>query len=79
MGISAILIALIGIGVFFLSRNITRPIIEDVKFTQAIAAGKFDKTLTLNQRDELGKLAWALNLMAKNLHDQDWLMPCAEK
>jgi CheY-like chemotaxis protein/HAMP domain-containing protein len=73
LGISAILITLIGIVVFFLSRNITRPIIEDVKFAQAIAAGEFDKTLALNQRDELGKLAWALNLMAKNLHDQDWL------
>jgi len=71
--ISAILVTLIGIGVFFLSRNITRPIIEDVKFAQAIAAGEFDKTLNLNQQDELGKLAWALNLMAKNLHDQDWL------
>ncbi len=73
LGISVILVALIGIGVFFLSRNISRPIIEDVKFAQAIAAGEFDKTLTLNQRDELGKLAWALNLMARTLHDQDWL------
>lgn len=73
LGISAILVALIGIGVFFLSRNISRPIIEDVKFAQAIAAGEFNKTLKLNQRDELGKLAWSLNLMAKNLHDQDWL------
>jgi CheY-like chemotaxis protein/HAMP domain-containing protein len=73
LGISFILVTLIGIGVFFLSRNITRPIIEDVKFAQAIAAGEFNKTLNLNQRDELGKLAWALNLMAKNLHDQDWL------
>jgi CheY-like chemotaxis protein/HAMP domain-containing protein len=73
LGISVILVTLIGIGVFFLSRNITRPIIEDVKFAQAIAAGEFNKTLKLNQRDELGKLAWSLNLMAKNLHDQDWL------
>ncbi|RLB89480.1 MAG: hypothetical protein DRH26_11470 [Deltaproteobacteria bacterium] len=73
LGISIILVALIGIGVFFLSRNISRPIIEDVKFAQAIAAGEFDKTLTLNQRDELGKLAWALNFMARTLHDQDWL------
>jgi CheY-like chemotaxis protein/HAMP domain-containing protein len=72
LGISIVLIALIGIGVFFLSRNITRPIIEDVKFAQAIANGEFGKTLTLNQRDELGKLAWALNHMAKTLQDQDW-------
>ncbi len=73
LGISAILITLIGIGVFFLSRNISRPIIEDVKFAQAVAKGDFTRTLTLNQRDELGKLAWALNHMAKTLHDQDWL------
>lgn len=72
LGISIVLIALIGIGVFFLSRNISRPIIEDVKFAQAIANGEFDRTLTLNQRDELGKLAWALNNMAKTLRDQDW-------
>ena len=73
LGISIILVTLIGIGVFFLSRSITRPIIEDVKFAQAIAAGELDKTLKLNQRDELGKLAWALNRMARTLHDQDWL------
>ncbi|MCP4720324.1 MAG: histidine kinase, partial [Desulfobacteraceae bacterium] len=49
LGISIILVTLIGIGVFFLSRSISRPIIEDVKFAQAIAAGELDQTLKLNQ------------------------------
>ncbi|MBA3011937.1 MAG: response regulator [Proteobacteria bacterium] len=71
--LSILLVTLIGAGAFFLSRTITRPIIEDVKFAQAIANGEFDKTLKLNQRDELGKLAWALNHMARTLREQDWL------
>ncbi|MBU0972089.1 MAG: response regulator [Proteobacteria bacterium] len=71
--LSIFLVTLIGTGAFFLSRTITRPIIEDVKFAQAIANGEFNKTLKLNQRDELGKLAWALNHMARTLRDQSWL------
>ncbi len=73
LGLSILLVTLIGVGAFFLSRSITRPIIEDVKFAQAIANGELTKTLKLKRRDELGKLAWALNQMAKTLHDQDWL------
>ncbi len=71
--LSLLLLTFIGGGAFFIARGISRPIIEDVKFAQAIANGELDKTLTLDQRDELGKLAWALNQMAKTLHDQDWL------
>jgi len=71
--LSLFLVGLIGIGAFFLSYSITRPIIEDVKFAQAISDGELDKTLELDQKDELGQLAKALNHMAGNLHDLDWL------
>jgi len=71
--LSLALIILIGIGAFFVSRNISKPIIEDVKFAQAISEGQFDTSLKLEQKDELGKLAKTLNQMARNLSELDWL------
>lgn len=71
--LSIILVTLIGVGAFFLAHGITRPIIADVKFAQAITEGELTKTLKLDQKDELGKLAKALNHMARTLHAQDWL------
>lgn len=71
--LSVILVTVIGIGAFYLSRSITRPIIEDVRFAQAISQGQLDQTLRLDRRDELGKLAYALNHMARTLYDLDWL------
>ncbi len=71
--VAAILLALIGVGAFFLSRTITRPLISDIRFAQAISNGELGATLKLNRKDELGELAKALNTMARNLQDLDWL------
>ncbi|MFH1157251.1 MAG: response regulator [Pseudomonadota bacterium] len=73
MGIALALAILIGVGSFFFSRGITRPIIDDVQFAQAISQGQLTKTLEYKRKDELGKLAWSLNTMAANLRETDWL------
>ncbi|MCG8567807.1 MAG: response regulator [Desulfobacterales bacterium] len=71
--LSASLVLVIGVGCFFLARGLTRPIIEDVEFAKAIARGEYDRRLELDQRDELGQLARALNHMTQTLGEMDWL------
>ncbi len=73
LGLSAILIAFIGIGAYLLSRSISKPIIKAVEFSQQIAQGKFSTFIKIRQRDELGKLAGALNHMARRLRESEWL------
>ncbi len=61
---------LIGIAVaMFLTRSITRPIIKGVDFAQAMSKGDFTRTLEIDQRDEVGILAAALNEMVTQLRD----------
>ena len=49
------------------SRSITVPLARGVAFAQAIASGDFTQRLAINQRDEVGKLAKALNAMSTRL------------
>ncbi len=49
------------------SRSITIPLAKSVAFAQAIALGDFTQRLPINQRDEVGKLAQALNAMSTRL------------
>jgi len=67
------LLILVCAGAIYLSRTLTRPIVRDMEFAEAIARGELDTTLDVDQKDELGDLASALNAMARNLHDLDWL------
>ncbi|NWH06237.1 methyl-accepting chemotaxis protein [Desulfobacter latus] len=65
MGIAAILI---GIGLtFIISRSISRPVIQGVAFAETIAGKDLTKRLDINQTDEVGLLASALNNMSENL------------
>ncbi len=73
MGLSVVLIAIIGLGAYFLARTISTPIIKGVEFAHAIAKGNFSSTINISQRDELGKLAGSLNHMARTLKESDWL------
>lgn len=69
----ALLIALIAPGAYRLARRISRPLEQGVRFAEAISAGDMQARLELHQDDELGILARALNRMAKNLREMDWL------
>jgi len=73
LGISSVLISLICVAAFIMARKFTSPIIEGMKFAQAISEGNFEKKIELDQKDELGQLADALNRMARDLYEIDWL------
>ncbi|MGE4553198.1 MAG: methyl-accepting chemotaxis protein, partial [Desulfovibrionaceae bacterium] len=54
---------------FFLTRAITRPILQGVRFAEAMSGGDFTTELQLRQRDEIGVLAGALNQMVHRLRE----------
>jgi len=66
LSIFAILLGLIFC--FFLSKAISSPLKQGVDFAQALADGDLTKRLDLNQKDELGLLATALNTMAEKFN-----------
>ncbi len=66
----SVLVAAMIIGIFlawFITRMITRPIIMGVKFAETIANGDLTQQLDLDQKDEIGQLAKALNGMVERL------------
>ncbi|MFO7766733.1 MAG: methyl-accepting chemotaxis protein [Pelovirga sp.] len=52
---------------FVLARMISRPIIQGVKFAETVAGGDLTQQLDLDQKDEIGQLAKALNGMVERL------------
>ena len=60
------LIATAGLG-FFLARLISSPLEELSSAAQAIAEGRFDRTIPVRSRDEVGRLASAFNEMSERL------------
>ena len=64
LAVAVVLGALIA---FVLTRTITGPLYRGIKFAQNIAAGDFTKKLEIDQKDEVGQLAQALNHMVEEL------------
>ncbi len=54
---------------WFIARTITRPILKGVEFARVMAKGDLTHTLEINQDDEIGTLANALNEMGVNLRN----------
>lgn len=52
---------------FFITRQITIPIIKAVQFSRKMSKGEFTTKLDINQKDEIGILASALNEIVTNL------------
>lgn len=69
----AILVVMIAPGAYGVARRISQPLEQGVHFAEAISAGDLRARLDLRQNDELGLLAKALNRMARNLRDMNWL------
>lgn len=65
--LSCVAIILGIISAFFIARSITGPIIKGVDFATAMSTGDLSKQLDIDQKDEIGVLASALNTMAGNL------------
>jgi methyl-accepting chemotaxis protein len=51
------------------SRTITKPLAKGVAFAELVASGDFTQRLPIHQKDEIGKLAEALNGMSVKLND----------
>ncbi len=68
-----IIFLLIAAGSFRFAKGLTRPLVIDMEFAQAISRGELDRTLRLKRRDELGDLGRALDTMAANLRELGWL------
>lgn len=50
-----------------LSLSVSRPVAKGLSFAQKLAAGDFTERINLDQKDELGQLAKALNIAADDL------------
>ncbi|RMD63051.1 MAG: methyl-accepting chemotaxis protein, partial [Planctomycetota bacterium] len=59
--------ALLAVVGFFFSRSVTRPILAVVAATQRLAQGDLTVQLQANRKDELGRLARAVNAMTESL------------
>ena len=65
VAVAALIIAFL---IFLLfSRSITNPLAKGVAFAELVASGDFTQQLPIHQRDEVGKLAEALNGMSERL------------
>ena len=65
LAIAGVIIAIL-LG-FIISRIISNPLRQGVVFAQAVAAGDLTQTIALDQKDEIGLLAAALNQMVAKL------------
>ncbi|MGA2544968.1 MAG: methyl-accepting chemotaxis protein [Rectinemataceae bacterium] len=65
--ISAIAIVIAFLIYLVFSRTITKPLARGVSFAELVASGDFTQQLPIHQKDEIGKLAEALNGMAIKL------------
>ncbi len=69
-----LIVSLIGllIGVFLsvaITRGIVVPITRSVEFAQVVAQGDFSQQIVMDQKDEIGQLVNALNVMSNNLSE----------
>lgn len=62
-------LSLIGIGLFFLLRNMFSPIQTLIDGTKRISAGDFSTLIEVNRHDELGELARSFNAMSARIRD----------
>ncbi len=53
----------------YLTKSITGPLNKGMQFAQAVAAGNLDERLSVDSKDELGKLADALRTMVSSLKE----------
>ncbi len=62
------IVAALALGIV-LTLTITKPVLKGVKFAEALAGGDLTRTLEIDQADEIGHLAKALNHMGAKLRE----------
>ncbi len=65
--VTLVVLAIVGILVFFIAKRFSEPIIKMQKFASQIALGDLSKKIDVCSRDEIGLLAKAFNTMVGNL------------
>jgi methyl-accepting chemotaxis protein len=65
--ITLIVVVLGGLIAYFISRSVTRPVIQLMRVTEKVAAGDLSAQVSIQRVDEIGKLANAFNEMRQNL------------
>jgi len=68
MALGAILAAIIAVCAFFIARGIANPLVKGVKLADGVALGDLSATVDIDQKDEVGILATAMNKMVSNLN-----------
>jgi methyl-accepting chemotaxis protein len=64
----------------YITRLIVKPLQMGVQFAEMVADGDLSQTMALDQRDEIGQLAQALNQMSQNLNEvMSGIMSAAEQ
>ena len=66
-GITLVAIALIGLIAFYIARKVADPIIRMQQLASVIAQGDLTQTVAVTSKDEIGRLAEALNSMVSTL------------
>ena len=69
--IALLCVSLSAVAVFWLARNITRPLQALTSAIEAIRGGRYDAPLVVERRDELGALAEGLQLMQQAVESRD--------
>ncbi|PCJ41460.1 MAG: hypothetical protein COA71_07830 [SAR86 cluster bacterium] len=59
------------VGVLFISRTVTRPVLELVSGAKRIEAGEYQQKVIVENEDEIGQLATAFNGMAEGLAEKE--------
>jgi two-component system NtrC family sensor kinase len=66
-GIAFLGVVMVLILAYFITRSITRPIAELARATEVIAGGDFSHEVTIQSKDEVGRLATSFNRMVRTL------------
>jgi methyl-accepting chemotaxis protein len=66
--VTLVVIGLIALFSYFITVSVTKPLKRCVQFAKAMAGGRLDARLEVRGGGEAAELAYAMNIMAENLH-----------
>lgn len=68
LAVTSLMVAVIlAVTIFFIRRNVSRPLIKSIEFAKKISEGDLTQELNLDQKDEIGQLADAMRIMIKKM------------
>jgi signal transduction histidine kinase len=67
LGFAVVILVAVGVDVYFLARDITRPVEELARAARAIAGGELETPVAVEREDEIGALASDFRIMQRQL------------